>query len=423
MIRYCALVSSLAVAGGMLLIGACGDAQAPWGDVGFGDDAAGDARVVPPVDGAPLDSGVVSPDTSTTAPDTGTAVSDSGGPMPDGSMPDGSAPVDSGSAMDTGVATDTGVTGGDGGCPVGAAAQIEPPGFWDSSNVPPAHNVMMFKFLNRTNGKFPDAQLYWSFNGETHSFADAPTYDMPANSSGRLYLYICAPNDPMNDCSADPTTSKYFDFLEHTIGPSQYNGNTTRVDQFGLKVAMRLHTTGGTEATVGEDYGTFCEDRAATFQRFIDEVPAEFQPLAQPPFAPFRIVRPESGGFGAGDTYADYYDSVVNQIWTSNGITIAKPPPLGNLDLSGYPDLSAAIFRHVGDMGGAFGADGNTTNASLLNNPAAYYQSAPANYYARFWHAHGINGKAYGFPYDDSMGQSSYISYANPQYMLVALGW
>src|SRR5580658_3938526 len=29
-----------------------------------------------------------------------------------------------------------------------------PAGFWDSSNIPPAKNVMMFKFLNRTNGKY-----------------------------------------------------------------------------------------------------------------------------------------------------------------------------------------------------------------------------------------------------------------------------
>ena len=29
----------------------------------------------------------------------------------------------------------------------------------------------------------------------------------------------------------------------------------------------------------------------------------------------------------------------------------------------------------------------------------------------------------YGFPYDDVGGYSSYISHANPQYLLVAIGW
>jgi hypothetical protein len=50
-----------------------------------------------------------------------------------------------------------------------------PPGFWDSSNIPPAKNALVFKFLNRTGGKFPDTSLYWSFKSgaitETHSFA------------------------------------------------------------------------------------------------------------------------------------------------------------------------------------------------------------------------------------------------------------
>jgi hypothetical protein len=44
-------------------------------------------------------------------------------------------------------------------------------------------------------------------------------------------------------------------------------------------------------------------------------------------------------------------------------------------------------------------------------------------YYAKFWHDNAYDGKAYGFPYDDVGGYSSYISHANPQYMLVAVGW
>src|SRR5262249_11091045 len=152
---------------------------------------------------------------------------------------------------------------------------------------PPAKNVMMFKFLNRTNGKFQDSEVFWSFklNGvtETHSIADQPLYDMPANASGRMYFYLCAPGDVTNpNCTADPTKSKYFDFIEHTSGPAQYNGNTTRVDAFGIKIAMLLHSANDPDIAVGEDYETFLEDRAVTFQKFINEVPVEFQRLAQP---------------------------------------------------------------------------------------------------------------------------------------------
>jgi hypothetical protein len=111
--------------------------------------------------------------------------------------------------------------------------------FWgDTSTIPPAQNVLMVKVLNRTNGAYPDSQVYWSFNGQTHSIADQPYLDMPANSSGRMYFYLGSP------------TSKYFDFIEFTVGPAVFNGNTTRVDAWGLPIAMRLHATDGYDVRV-----------------------------------------------------------------------------------------------------------------------------------------------------------------------------
>jgi hypothetical protein len=299
-----------------------------------------------------------------------------------------------------------------------------PAGFWDSSNIPAAKNVMMFKFLNRTNGKYQDSEVYWSFkNGtisELHSIAAQPTYDMPANSSGRIYFYLCAKSDTA--CASDPTKSKYYDFIEHTIGATQYNGNTTRVDAFGIKIAMRLHCADGYDVAVGENYATFAEDRAATFQAFINEVPPAFQALAQAPYAPYRIVQPGTDSFKAGGANADYYNSFVDSLWTANGITVAKPGPNGS-GLGSYPDLSAAIYRHVGNVAGTFSAAGKLLDKTLWSNASTFYTAAPMDYYARFWHERALNGKAYGFPYDDVGGYSSYISHSNPQYMLVAIGW
>jgi hypothetical protein len=303
-------------------------------------------------------------------------------------------------------------------------AKVPPPGFWDPSGIPAAKNVMMFKFLNRTNGAYADSEVYWSFKSgaisETHSIAEQAMYDMPANSSGRMYFYICAAGD--SACASDPTKSKYFDFIEHTIGAKQYNGNTTRVDAFGLKIAMRMHCADNFEATVGEDYETFLEDRAVTFQKFIDFVPAEFKPLAQAPHAPYRIVEPGAAGFNQGGAYESYYAGFVDQLWAANGITVAKPGPNGS-GLGSYPDLSAAIYRHVGAVAGSFDASGKLVDKKLWTSSATFYQTAPANYYAAFWHLHAIDGKAYGFPYDDVGGYSTYISHSDPAYMMVAIGW
>jgi hypothetical protein len=363
------------------------------GDAGSGDffiDGGADSGATPG-----MDSGAV-------------GRTDGGNHPPEG----GVGPVDTGTWTPPG---DDGGTQGDG---------AAPPAFWgDPTTIPPAQNALMFKFLNRTNGKFTDGEVYWSFKSgainETHSIAEQSTYDMPANNSGRMYFYVCG---AANGCTGDPTKSQYYDFIEFTIGAAQYNGNTTRVDAFGLKIANRLHCADGFDGAFGEDYETFAEDRTVTFQKFLSEAPAEFQPCAQPPHAPYRIVEPGACGFNAGGMYATYYDSFINTIWANNGLTIPKPGPNAS-GLGAYPNISAAIYRHVGDTAGTFSPDGKLMNNSLWKDSTTFYTSAPADYYARFWHAHGLNGKAYGFPYDDVGGYSSYVSHSNPQYMIVAIGW
>jgi hypothetical protein len=308
------------------------------------------------------------------------------------------------------------------GCGGGKAASAAPltnganaGDFWDASNIPAPQNVMMFKFLNRTNGKYADSQVFWSvsINGATqsHSIADQPYFDMPANSSGRIYVYLGG---------VGTNNNQYYDFLEYTIGPAQFNGNTTRVDAFGIKLAMRLHCSDGFEATVGENPTTFAEDRAATFQRFTDAVPAEFKALAQAQ-APYRILNPGAGGFNAGGAYAQYYSAYIDEIWQSNGLTIPKAGANGS-GLGAYPDLSAAIYRHTAGPG-TFSPDGTLLAKTMWTDSRTFYTAAPADYYAKFWHDNAIDGKAYGFPYDDVGGYSTYISHKNPQYMLVAIGW
>jgi hypothetical protein len=270
--------------------------------------------------------------------------------------------------------------------------------FWgDTSSIPAAQNVLMLKILNRTNGHYPDSQVYWSYNGQVHSIADQPYFDMPVNSAGRMYFYLGSPN------------SQYYDFIEFTVGASVFNGNTTRVDAFGLKLAMRLHARDGYDVSVGEDYSTFQEDRSATFQRFINEVPAEFKPLAQVQ-APYRIPAPGSySGFRAGGANANYFSSYAASV----GVSAATSDIFGcAASLANDPGMCSALNRHVAHL-----------PQSQWSTPSLYYQAAPANYYSKFWHDHAINRLSYGFPYDDYAGQSSFISHGNPQWLLVAVGW
>jgi hypothetical protein len=276
----------------------------------------------------------------------------------------------------------------------------EPPAsFWgDTAAIPAAHNVLEVKITNQTNGQYPDSQVYWSFNGQTESIAQQPYIDMPANSAGRMYFYLGAPN------------GQYYDFIEFTVGTASINVDTTRVDRFGLKLAILAHSHDGSEQEVGENYATFQESRTATFQRFQSSVPTEFKELATDN-APFGIPSPGNDpAFQPGGAYANYLTSYA----AANGDTSDSTAQIFGCGgtLSNNPVLCAGLNRHVAQL-----------PAAQQSDPSQFYKAAPANYYAQWLHQNAINGKQYGFPYDDDAGQSSDISVNNPQYMVVAVGW
>jgi hypothetical protein len=301
------------------------------------------------------------------------------------------------SLWEFGVYTTTGGTTGGGGGSTGTGAP--PASFWgNTSAIPAATKVLEVAIVNQTNGQYPDSQVYWSFNGQEESIAQQPYIDMPANSAGRMYFYLGSPNAP------------YYDFIEFTVGTSSINVDTTRVDRFGLKLALLLHGKDGSNQEVGENYATFQEGRTATFQRFENSVPAEFKELATDN-APYGIPSPGNDpAFQAGGAYANYFTSYAAANGDSSDST-AQIFGCGGT-LSANPTLCAGLNRHVAQL-----------PAASQSNPANFYQAAPANYYAQFWHQNAINGVQYGFPYDDDAGQSSDISVTNPQYMVVAVGW
>ena len=97
---------------------------------------------------------------------------------------------------------------------------------------------------------------------------------MPANSSGRMYFYLGSPD------------GKYFDFIEFTVGTDSMNVDTTRVDRFGLKLALLAHSHSGQTQEIGEDYATFKESRGATLARFEAFITSQFNGLATPSTPP-----------------------------------------------------------------------------------------------------------------------------------------
>jgi len=288
--------------------------------------------------------------------------------------------------------------------------------FWDASGIPatPSGYVMMFKVLNRTNGRYPDDQVTWSttINGvaTSNTIAAQPYIAIPAGASGRMSFYL----------GPQGLNSPYVDFIEYTIGSTFFNGDTTRVDAFAVKLAFNLTCADGTNIAVGENSATFAEDRSATFQRFATSVPQPFPVLAQLK-APFSIPNP-GVLFNAGGEYENYYTAYINEIWATNPLSAVPMPGDNASGLGNYPGLSAAIYRHIAGPG-TFNSSGSVVSAGIWGNPNLFYLTAPADFYAQFWHQNAINYQQYGFPYDDSGGYSSDVSCSSPQTLVVAVGW
>jgi hypothetical protein len=252
--------------------------------------------------------------------------------------------------------------------------------FWDAGAVPESSQALTVKVLNRTNGQYPDDQVFWSYGGQTHSIAEQSTVDLTVGDAQRMNFSLGSAGSP------------YTDFIEFTTQPDTIYANTTRVAGFGLKLAMRLRSHNGTEMTVGETEAVFGQSREATFQSFRDSVPAEFKHLADVQ-SPNRIVAPwQDAAFQPGGASADYFASTG---YSTNDV-VACAGPLAN-----DPNRCAELNR----------------------GPGGGYQSAPANFYSKWTHDIAIDGKSYGFAYDDVGNSSSLISVGDPQYLLVAVGW
>ena len=127
--------------------------------------------------------------------------------------------------------------------------------------------------------QYPDSEVYWSVNGVTESIAQSPYYSMASCGSCRINFYLGSP------------TSSYHDFIELNSSGTTINADTSRVDAFGLPLAIHLHNSNGTDTVVGENDSVFAESRTALFTQFENYVPAAFKQLATVN-APYNIPSP-----------------------------------------------------------------------------------------------------------------------------------
>ena len=289
-------------------------------------------------------------------------------------------------------------SGGGGGTSFGGF----PSGFWgNTSAIPSSPGGIEFDFINATNGAYPDSQVYWDVNGVEESIAQSPYYSMASCNSCRVYFYLGS------------TNSAYNDFIELNSSGTTINADTSRVDAFGLPLAIHLHNSDGSDTVVGENDSVFAESRTALFTQFQNYVPAAFKQLATVN-APYNIPSPtDVAAFqpgGADASYMTAYAASVGATETTQQVFGCQGG--GSPALNGNAALCAGLNRCVAQF-----------STTIQNTPSDYYQNAPCNYYSAFMHSIAVNGLAYGFAYDDDNGQSSDFNSTDAQYVQVAVGF
>ncbi|MBN2842976.1 MAG: hypothetical protein JXM68_07790, partial [Sedimentisphaerales bacterium] len=259
---------------------------------------------------------------------------------------------------------------------------------------------------------------------------------------------------PSVENPADPNFNTEHDAVEFTVDQYGFFVNITQVDHFSIPISFDTYSVSMAKQSAG-----FTEDRATIYSAYRNAaMPQAFKDLIYTYGGKdIRVVCPsKSATFKAANP--TYYDSYVTEVWdyykthtctfttdvgtfngtvgyndvfsfmrTKDGVTdgpwIINGKPnaeeifegSGKLCTGSEHDLNvqkffvAALTRHVA---------GDT---STWANDAAYYQAGPANFYSKFWHDHGLNGRAYGFAYDDVYDKSSSIVEGNARAMVVKI--
>jgi hypothetical protein len=209
--------------------------------------------------------------------------------------------------------------------------------------------------------------------------------------------------------------------------------NTTMVDM--LSVPMAIDLRGASDQTTG----ALVEGGRSRIFRQVAAAPG-FERLV---IDDLRVIAP-GHGLDAGRLSPTYFDRAIDEVWaryegtdlrvTTNGTTRRGRVSGGLLRVDGVAPIRRPSTRDVLFCDGALAApnDGTTGpvaavlgagfNRSVLRDhpdqPTAdrgrFYQGPVTNWYAKAMHDNTVDGKAYGFAFDDVLDQASYVQDTAP---------
>ncbi|WP_026066403.1 beta-1,3-glucanase family protein [Actinoalloteichus spitiensis] len=277
-------------------------------------------------------------------------------------------------------------------------------------------------------------------------------FDLPINFSGRVYFSVTEkirfrvnPDDtlayPAGWVESDPNYRILHDCMEFTYDATGMYCNTTKVDMFSMPLGIEL--TGSETQRTG-----FLVDggREAVFAAMRDN--PDFANLV---VDDLRVIAP-SHGIDSGLFSPTFYDSYVDAVWdryqsgtltvTANHTDFTGRVQDGLFTFTGgvspfeKPTTRDVLFcdgaLHApndgvsGPVAAVLGASLNrstlldSAQAPVLD-PDAFYLDRTSNHYSRVLHENMVDGKVYGFAFDDVGDFASYVQDHAPAAITVSI--
>ncbi len=288
----------------------------------------------------------------------------------------------------------------------------------------------------------------------------------PSLAGGRIYLsmgaklqFFMTPNglvEPAPWVSTDPNANVLYDWTEFARASNGGNGifiNSTTVDMFSLPLSVRVTSSGGATQTEGITAGR------STVLNAINGLGGDWARLTTTRGSDGLAVRALAPihGIANGVFSATYLDSYIAAAWTyyqshtlsvdtawgtftgtvsgtsmnvknAGGGTVGTIPRPTTTDVfgcsgaiqpGGQPDEAGILAFGARVCAGFHRATLSTASRVMFDHqpttdPSQFYGQSASDLYSKVLHANSLNGKAYGFAYDDVAGFAPTIDQPDP---------
>jgi hypothetical protein len=300
----------------------------------------------------------------------------------------------------------------------------------------------------------PDVSIAGPANG------GSVTVRVPRYISGRVYMsfgeklkFFLTPDglvQPAPWAAGDPNRNILFDWSEFTYNDSGLWLNSSQVDQFAVPHAVTVTGANGVTKKTGE---LVSNGRENVINALRNQPGWANSILTRSDGTVLRVLAPGKAA-DAGLFSPTYLDSYIAQAWNAyTGKTLTVVPFTDQPNTKYFGRTSGTVMNFTNTAGqrvasfnrpstanvwgcdGALGAPNDqvvgpiartlcaalhrstlgTIDTQPGGGPADFYKGAITNHYSRVVHQNMVDGKAYGFAFDDVQAQESLVHDGDPR--------